>query len=403
MHPAASVCRRTALPRWRYEAMTTHVGIVGVGQTHHARRRTDVSQAGLVREAVDRALNDAKLTIDDIDSIVVATGPVLFAAVNQPEKWVVDAIGGSLKPVVRVTSGGGTGLVGALAAYYQIAGGLADRVLVVGYDKLSEGALQYSISTLYDPFWGREFAVGIMGFSAAYWRARMDLLGHTEEAAAMVAVKNRRNAMRNPYALVKKEVTVEEVLSSKPLAWPIKLLDVPPISDGAAAIVLSSERMAAKSTDRPAWIRGMGYFCEADNAPSRSMLLSEPLAIAARRIYRAAGITNPRRQFDVVEVQEPYTCFELSYYESLGLCAPGQAAALISSGATQLDGDIPVNPSGGCAGANRIGAAGLVRVIEAAAQVMGKAAGNQIRGAKLALAQSGGGWANLRGIAVLSA
>lgn len=383
--------------------MARHVGIVGIGQTHHSRRRTDVSQAGLVREAVERALLDAKLSIDEIDSVVVATGPVLFAAVNQPEKWVVDAIGATFKPVVRVTSGGGTGLAGALAAYYQIASGFADRVLVVAYDKLSEGALQYSISTLYDPFWGREFAVGIMGFSAAYWRARMDVLGHTEEAAARVAVKNRRNAIKNPYAHVKKEVTLEEVLNSKPLAWPIKTLDVPPISDGAAAVVLSSEQLAAKSTDRPAWIRGMGYFCEADNAPSRSLLVSEPLALAARRVYRAAGITNPRRQFDVVEVQEPYTCFELSYYESLGLCAPGEAAELIRSGATDVTGDIPVNPSGGCAGANPIGAAGLIRMIEAAAQVMGKSEGIQIPNAKLALVQSGGGWANLRGVAVLSA
>lgn len=383
--------------------MGRNVGIVGVGQTNHARRRTDVSQAGLVREAVDRALADANLTIEDIDSVVVATGPVLFAAVNQPEKWVVDAIGATLKPVVRVTSGGGTGLAGALAGYYQIAGGFAERTLVVAYDKLSEGALQYSISTLYDPFWGREFAVGIMGFSAAYWRARMDVLGHTEEAAAMVSVKNRKNAIKNPYAHVKKEVTVDEVMNSRPLAWPIKLLDVPPISDGAAAIVLASEKAAAKSTGRPAWIRGMGYFCEADNAPQRSMLVSEPLAVAARNVYRAAGITNPRRQFDVVEVQEPYTCFELSYYESLGLCAAGEAAELIASGATQVDGDIPVNPSGGCMGANPIGAAALIRLIEVANQVMGKAGDIQIPGASLGLAQAGGGWANLRGVAVLSA
>jgi acetyl-CoA C-acetyltransferase len=357
----------------------------------------------LVREAVDRALADAKLMIDQIDSIVVASGPVLFAAVNQPEKWVADAIGAPLKPLMRVTSGGGTGLAGALAGYYQIAGGAADRVLVVAYDKLSEGALQYSISTLYDPFWGREFAVGIMGFAAAYWRARMDLLGHTEEAAAMVAVKNRRNAIQNPYAHMKKEVTIEDVLNSKPLAWPIKLLDVPPISDGAAAVVLSCEKLAKESTDRPAWIHGIGYYCEADNAPERSLLVSEPLAIAARQVYRSAGITNPRRQFDVVEVQEPYTCFELSYYESLGLCSPGEAAELIASGATQPDGDIPVNPSGGCAGANPIGATALIRLIEAAAQVMGKAEGIQIPNAKLALAQAGGGWANLRGVAVLGA
>jgi acetyl-CoA C-acetyltransferase len=380
-----------------------HVGIVGVGQTHHARRRTDVSQAGLVREAVDRALADANLTMDDIDSVVVATGPVLFAAVNQPEKWVADAIGAQLKPVMRVTSGGGAGFAGALAGYYQVAGGFAERTLVVAYDKLSEGALQYSISTLYDPFWGREFAVGIMGFSAAYWRARMDVLGHTEEAAAMVAVKNRKNAMANPYAHVKKEVTVEEVMASKPLAWPIKLLDVPPISDGAAAIVLATEKAAAKSTDRPAWIDGIAYCCEADNAPERSLMLSEPLAIAARHVYRAAGITNPRRQFDVAEVQEPYTCFELNYYESLGLCPPGSAADLIASGATQLDGDIPVNPSGGCLGANPIGACGLIRLIEGATQVMGRNESHQIKGAKRALVQSGGGWANLRGCAALSA
>ena len=161
--------------------------------------------------------------------------------------------------------------------------------------------------------------------------------------------------------------------------------------------------MANKSTDRPAWIRGIAYCCEADNAPERSLLLSEPLAIAARQVYRAAGITNPRRQFDVVEVQEPYTCFELNYYESLGLCPPGGAAELIASGATQLDGDIPVNPSGGCLGANPIGAAGLIRLIEGATQVMGRSENNQIKNAKLALVQSGGGWANLRGCAVLGA
>ncbi len=383
--------------------MSRHVGIVGVGQTHHSRRRTDVSQAGLVREAVDRALADAKLTIEDIDTIVVASGPVLFGAVNHPELWVANAIGAQGKPLTRVTSGGGAGFAGALAGYYQVAGGYADRTLVIAYDKLSEGALQYSISTLYDPFWGREFAVGIMGFSAAYWRARMDALGHTEEAAAMVSVKNRRNAIANPYAHMKKEVTVDEVLNSKPLCWPIKLLDVPPISDGAAAIVLATEKVAHKSTDRPAWIQGMAYYCEADNAPERSLMVSEPLALAARAVYRSAGITNPRRQFDVVEVQEPYSCFELNYYESLGLCPPGQAAELIASGATELDGDIPVNPSGGCMGANPIGAVGVIRLIEAATQVMGRNQSHQIKDAKLALVQSGGGWANLRGCAVLSA
>ena len=380
----------------------TRIAIVGTGQTVHARRRTDVSQAGLAREAAVEALADAGLTMDDIDSVVVASGPAMFAAVNQPEKWLVDALGARYKPVVRITSGGGTGLAGALAAMNQIKGGFAKRVLVVAYDKLSEGQLQASISTLYDPFWGREFAVGIMGFSAAYWRARMDKLGHTEEAAAQVAVKNHKNALLNPKAHVKKEITVDDVMNSRPLCWPIKLLDVPPISDGACAVILAAEGDAEAITDTPAWIRGMAYYCEGDNVAHRSMLQSEPLKIAAARVYRDAGVTNPRRQFDVAELQEPYTCFELSYYEGLGLCPEG-GAELIASGATTLQGDIPVNPSGGCMGANPIGATALIRLAEAAMQVTGKAGAYQVPEAELALVQAGGGWANLRGVAVVGA
>lgn len=379
------------------------VAIVGTGQTAHARRRTDVSQAGLAREAVVEALADAALTMDDIDSVIVASGPAMFGAVNQPEKWLVDALGARYKPVVRITSGGGTGLAGALAAINQIKAGAARRVLVVAYDKLSDGALQASISTLYDPFWGREFAVGIMGFSAAYWHARMQRLGHTEEAAALVAVKNRKNALLNPKAHVKREVTVQEVLESRPLCWPIKVLDVPPISDGACAVIFSAEADAEKITDRPAWVHGMSYWGEADNAPDRSMIQSEPLQLAAAKVYKEAGITNPFRQFDVAELQEPYTCFELSYYEGLGLCREGGAAELIESGETEMTGSLPVNPSGGCMGANPIGATALIRLAEAAMQVTGKAGDHQVQGAQRALVQAGGGWANLRGVAVVGA
>lgn len=379
----------------------TSIAIVGTGQTVHARRRTDVSQAGLAREAVTEALADAGLTMDDIDSVVVASGPAMFGAVNQPEKWLVDALGARYKPLVRVTSGGGTGLAGALAAMNQIKGGSARRVLVVAYDKLSEGQLQASISTLYDPFWGREFAVGIMGFSAAYWHARIKRLGHTEEAAAMVGVKNRHHAMVNPKAHVKKEITVEDVMASRPLCWPIKVLDVPPISDGACAVILAADEDALSITDNPAWIHGMAYYSEADNAADRQMVQSEPLQIAATKVYKEAGITNPFRQFDVAEVQEPYTCFELSYYEGLGLCPEGGAAELVASGETAMGGSLPVNPSGGCMGANPIGATALIRLAEAAMQVTGKAGAHQVPGASKALVQAGGGWANLRGVAVV--
>jgi acetyl-CoA C-acetyltransferase len=147
----------------------------------------------------------------------------------------------------------------------------------------------------------------------------------------------------------------------------------------------------------------MAYYCEADNGAHRGMIQSVPLQLAAQRVYKRAGITNPRRQFDVAELQEPYTCFELSYYESLGLCAEGGAAELIAAGETEMTGSLPVNPSGGCMGANPIGATALIRLAEAAMQVTGKAGAHQVPGASLALTQAGGGWANLRGVAVVGA
>jgi len=193
------------------------------------------------------------------------------------------------------------------------------------------------------------------------------------------------------------------VMASRPLCWPIKILDVPPISDGACAVILAADDDATAITDTPAWIHGMAYYCEADNGADRSMLQSEPLQIAASHVYKSAGITNPFRQFDVAELQEPYTCFELSYYEGLGLCAEGGAAELIESGATAMGGELPVNPSGGCMGANPIGATALIRLAEAAMQVTGKAGDHQVAGASRALVQAGGGWANLRGVAVVGA
>ncbi|MGS0753936.1 hypothetical protein ACVBEH_03790 [Roseateles sp. GG27B] len=277
-----------------------HVAIVGVGQTHHQRRRADVNVPGLVREAVKRALADANLSMDDIDSVVVASGPVLFAAVNQPEKWVVDAIGARGKPVVRITSGGGTGFAGALAAYYQVVGGFAGRVLVVAYDKLSEGALQYSISSLYDPFWGREFAVGIMGFSAAYWRARMDALGHTEEAAAQVVVKNLGNAHRNPFAHVRKTVTVEDVLKSAPLAWPIKLLDAADLRRrcGRRALERSARRLlddAAGHHPRHCLLRRGRQRAAAIDADVRAARPCGPHRLPRRRHHQSAPSTRRGR------------------------------------------------------------------------------------------------------------
>ncbi|HET8676297.1 MAG TPA: thiolase domain-containing protein, partial [Blastocatellia bacterium] len=377
--------------------------IVGTGQTKCKERRDDVSFPGLIYEAATRALEDAGITIDDVDAVVFGSAPELFEGVNHPEQWCADASGAFLKPMIRVHTGGTVGASTGIAAFYYVAAGMFDTVLAVTGDKLSESPVQLGLSTVYDPILGRQFACGAPSAVALQARQYMHKYGVTEHEAALVAVKNRKNALLNPYAQLHiPNISVEMVMNSMVLSTPIKLLDSCPASDGACAMVIASEALAEKYADRPAWIKAVATFNEGVYYPGRNF--ADPLALmeAAKKVYKTAGITDPRREIDVAELYEAFSFQEMLWTEAMFFCERGEGGKLVESGATEMTGDLPVNPSGGVLSTNTIGATAMMRQAEAAMQVMGRAGAHQIDGARTAIAHGWGGGIQFHTLMIVS-
>ena len=365
--------------------MTRPVAIVGTGQTRHCKARPDVHQGELIQEAVNTALLDADLSYDDIDAIVL-TNMELFEGRALPELWCGEFAGGLGKPVMKVATGGTSGTSGAIAGLMQVASGVFDTVLVVGWEKHSEGSTQTGMS-LTDPAWDRHIASGAIGNFALSISQYVAERGVTEEQAAMVAVKARKNGALNPNThLQDAGITVEKVLASPMLAEPVHLLDMCPQSDGAAALVIVGGEKTARYRS-PAWFcasatrHDQPYIGDHD----QRMVKMRTLRSAAQEVYQKVGITNPFKQIDVAEIYEPVSYAELAWYEALGFCAEGDAGRLIESGSTQIGGELPVNPSGGVLCANPVGATGVIRVAEAAKQLHRKAGDYQVDGARQAL------------------
>lgn len=370
------------------------VAIIGTGQTNHAKARPDVSQPELVREAVDAALEDAQMGPDDIDAIVISNME-LFEGRALPELWVGQGAYATGKPCFKVATGGTSGTSSCIAGFHQAGSGAFDTVLVVGFEKHSEGHTQTGMA-LVDPFWDRAVASGALGnfaLSISQYMAERDI---TQEHAAQVAVKARRNAAMNPHAhLQMPDLTVDDVLSSRMLAEPLHLLDMCPQSDGAAAVVVASGRTARQRGSDAAWVHGAAtrhdqpYLGDLD----RRLITMQALRDAAGSAYAQAGISDPLQDLDVAEIYEPASYAELAWYEALGFCDEGNAGPLIEDGVTSMGGQLPVNPSGGVLSTNPVGASGVIRVAEASAQLLGRANDHQVDGAKTALATGYGVYA----------
>ncbi|RMG49383.1 MAG: thiolase family protein [Acidobacteria bacterium] len=373
--------------------MPRRVAIVSTGQTKHRAKRLDVNIRELITEAVTRALEDADMSMKDIDAVMIGNMEP-FEGFLFPELWAVEGWGGYLKPSVKFNTGGTVGTTTAIAAYYYVASGIYDVVLAIGFEKQSEGHTQTAITTVGDPIWERAIMAGAVGNFAVMASTYIHESGVTEEQAAKVAVKARRNACNNEYAhLQMPDITVEDVLKSRMLAYPVKLLDMCPQSDGACAVIFAEESRAKKLAVHPAWIKAVATAHEQQymgDSPKRLAVMRSQIA-ASRRAYAYAGITNPRKELDVAEIYEVASFAELAMYENLGFCERGEGGKLIDAGVTEMTGELPVNPSGGVLSTNPIGATALIRVAEAALQVMGKAGKHQIDGVRTALATGYGG------------
>lgn len=234
-------------------------------------------------------------------------------------------------------------------------------------------------------------AIGNFGVMASTYVAES---GVTAEQAAKVAVKARRYACLNPHAHVQRpDIKVEEVLASRMLAAPLRLLDMCPSSDGACAVVMAAPDRAREMTPRPAWVAATATAHDTQfmgDSPKRLARMRSLIA-ASDSVYSKAGIVDPRTELDVAEVYEPASYAELAMYESLRFCDWGEGGTLIDDGVTLMDGELPVNPSGGVLSTNPVGATALIRVAEAALQVMGEAGDHQIPGVETALATGYGG------------
>ncbi|WP_214321055.1 thiolase domain-containing protein [Nonomuraea sediminis] len=369
--------------------MGNRCAVIGVGQTYYTTKRRDVSIAGLVREAAIRALEDAGLTFKDIDAVVIGKAPDLFEGVMMPEAYLADALGAAGKPMMRVHTAGSVGGSTALVGASLIQGGVHDRVLVVAFEKQSESNATWALST-HLPF-NSSLVVGAGGYFAPHIREYMRRSGAPDHIGTLVAVKDRQNALKNPYAHLKIPGISREMVESTPMLWePIRYLETCPSSDGACAMVLSSEKYA---TGTPAWVHGTAMRSEPIFRADRDTVNPQAGKDCAADVYRQAGIADPRRQIDAAEVYVPFSWYEPMWLENLGFAAEGEGWKLTESGATALDGDIPWNASGGVLSSNPIGASGLIRFAEAALQVRGMAGEHQVDGARRALGHAYGGGA----------
>ncbi|MZD07732.1 thiolase domain-containing protein [Streptomyces sp. SID5785] len=366
------------------------VAVVGIGQTHHVAARHDVSLAGLVREAARRALDDAELTWADIDAVVIGKAPDFFEGVMMPELYLADALGAVGKPMLRVHTAGSVGGSTALVASNLIAGRVHGTVLTLAFEKQSESNAMWGLS-LPIPF-QQPLLAGAGGFFAPHVRAYMRRTGAPDTVGSLVAYKDRRNALKNPYAhLHEHDITLEKVQSS-PMLWdPVRYSETCPSSDGACAMILTDRAGAARAPHRPAWMLGGAMRSEPTLFAGKDFVSPQAGKDCAADVYRQAGIADPRREIDAVEMYVPFSWYEPMWLENLGFAAEGEGWKLTESGVTELDGDLPVNMSGGVLSTNPIGASGMIRFAEAALQVRGRAGEHQVDGARKALGHAYGG------------
>ena len=363
------------------------VAVVGSGQVASKEAYPETFMADLGRKAVIAALDNTGLTIDDMDSLVDCSCDMIDGR-SISSVFSLEACGGYMKEETKVE---GDGTQAVYYAVMRIMSGAFDTALVVSYSKTSESEPHYYTGLQSEPFYMTPMGLDYVSVSALQADTYMRKYGITREQAALVAVKNLGNAKNNPYAQRKKDLSVDDVLGSKMLATPLTEFDLCPSSDGAAAVILAAEGKAERITDSPAWITGIGCCGDIYYPGQRDLSELAGVSKAAEQAYKAAGVKKPLKDIDVAEITDICSYHELMLYESLGFCGDGEGGQLVESGKTEMDGELPVNPSGGCLASNPWLVTGINRVAEAALQVSGKAGKHQVEGAGTALAHGADG------------
>lgn len=348
------------------------VAVIGVGHSRFGERQ-DVNVKELAFEAVKEALNDAGLTPRDIPHVCLGSIGVWYEE-PLPAVAVAEYCGLSGASLIRVEAACATGGAAVYSAYTVIASGLTDLALVIGVEKMREVDTFTAVELMGRAgsyLWEFEnFGLTFPGYYALYATAHMNRFGSTEEDLALVAVKAHKYAAMNPLAHFQKEITIEDVLSSYVVAWPLKLYDCCPISDGSAALVLASEEKVRElRVDTPVWIAGVGVASGTGTLAYRSDFIGLDASVkASRNAYKMANIEPSK--IDVAEVHDCFTIAEILAYEDLGFSSKGEGHKLVREGQTEIGGKIPVNVDGGLkAKGHPIGATGVSMIVELTKQL----------------------------------
>lgn len=369
--------------------------IVSVGMSQFGKLEGKYAReifAEAVKEAFDRCpeLTPKK----DIEALFVGMMGESYEHQGHTGPTMLDWTGLLPLPAVRTESACASSGAALRCGISAILSGFHDVVMVGGVEKMTHRTTaevtEFLAMASDFPFeqWN---GITFPGLYALMATAHMHKYGTTEEQMAMIAVKNHHNGALNPKAHMQKEITLEKALSSRMIAWPLKLYDCSLITDGASCLILTRPELARKFTDTPVHIIGSGQASDAIGIYERESLTSLAAAkTAGKQAYEMAGVKT--KDINVAEVHDCFTIAEIIAYEDLGFCAPGEGGKLAEEGETTLEGRIPVNTSGGLKSKGHpVGATGTAQACEIYLQLTGQASERQVKNAEIGLSHNVGG------------
>jgi acetyl-CoA C-acetyltransferase len=355
----------------------------------------------MIREAVQAALDDAGLAPKDIDCNVIGDME-LFQGDYQSDMWQVDGYGGRLGSGFRITTGGSTGMTIACCMTNLVASGLYDIGIAIGWQKHDEGNAATGLTSVLDPAWLAWFNSGVSGGTA---QSMVETYGErVEETAAKLRVQMADNASRNPYAHLRQKLTVQDVMESPYIQYPMRMLHLCPQSTAACAVIFACEKKAKKITEKPVWVKDH-WTCHKEQLdavanfdPKEYSGPGSAWKRASDILYERNRIDDPLNQIDLIEMYDPTVWFHMEFLQYFLRVEGNELLDMVDRGDTARDGKIPVCPSGGVVCTNPIGATALLRVAEAALQIRGDCGDYQVtKEVNTALASGFGGsyWTGL--------
>jgi len=380
------------------------VGVVGAYSLKY-ELRSSKEVWDMIKEVVEGVLGkvDKGIGKDEIDLVIVSNFSDRFGGLTHTASLVVSYLGLNSTKGFRVENACVSGGTALYIAWNFLRSGLAKNALIVGFEKMSYLPSSMEVNeVLMQAGHPEEVLVGspFVSLYALIATAYMSRYGAREEDLALVAVKNHENGLRNPLAAMQKKISVEDVMKSPYVSWPLKLYDSSLITDGAAALIVSSE--PRRYTDTPVMLRSIAMYHDHPGVSQREDLTAlRAVRKAGEEAYRSAGITP--KDVDVMEVHDAFTIAEIIIYEMLGLAERGRGVELVREGVTAFHGEIPVNPSGGLKSKGHpIGATGVGMVAEIYWQLRGEAGERQVPGAEVGLVENHGGTGATSVVAVFS-